>query len=138
MQVERINATIRYSQEIQGAWKSLELGAEASLEPDENWTIAQQGLYSLLTGQLKALWGNKNGHSPEHAQNGAENHVEGSWEEVTSYPSPAAEKPAPREHWCPAHQREFKRYEKDGRSWYSHRDGDGWCKERMKEVVASL
>jgi hypothetical protein len=26
--------------------------------------------------------------------------------------------------------RQFKRFEKDGRGWYSHRQGDTWCKEK--------
>lgn len=30
--------------------------------------------------------------------------------------------------WCPIHQCEMKRWEKDGRVWYSHKVDDDWCK----------
>lgn len=30
--------------------------------------------------------------------------------------------------WCPIHQCEMRRFEKDGRSWYSHKTDAGWCK----------
>jgi len=34
--------------------------------------------------------------------------------------------------WCPIHNVEMKRWEKDGRSWFSHKDGDGWCSGKPK------
>lgn len=34
-------------------------------------------------------------------------------------------------HYCEEHQTEFKRFEKDGRVWYSHKAPDGkWCREK--------
>jgi len=30
--------------------------------------------------------------------------------------------------WCPIHQCEMKRWEKEGRVWYSHQVDDEWCK----------
>ena len=30
--------------------------------------------------------------------------------------------------WCPIHECEMKRWEKDGRVWYSHKVDDDWCK----------
>ena len=34
---------------------------------------------------------------------------------------------------CPLHQCEMRRFEKDGRSWYSHKLEDGtWCRGRRK------
>jgi hypothetical protein len=39
----------------------------------------------------------------------------------------AAGKPTP-ESWCALHQVEMQRHTKDGRSWYSHRTDDGWCR----------
>lgn len=30
--------------------------------------------------------------------------------------------------WCPIHQCEMKRWEKDNRVWYSHKVDDDWCK----------
>jgi hypothetical protein len=29
--------------------------------------------------------------------------------------------------WCPIHQCEMKRWDKDGRVWYSHKVDGGWC-----------
>ena len=60
----------------------------------------------LLGQQLKALWTAK--------ANGQANNGTGQGE-----------------HYCEEHQAEFKRYEKDGRVWYSHKTADGkWCKEQ--------
>jgi hypothetical protein len=83
MKVERVTATIRYSKEENGAWKSLELGAEASIAPADDWQISQALLYVELAGQLKSLWA-ANDHKPqEHAQNGSEKPTEGvTWEEL--------------------------------------------------------
>ena len=34
-------------------------------------------------------------------------------------------------HYCNEHGTEFKRFEKEGRVWYSHKAPDGkWCKEK--------
>ena len=34
---------------------------------------------------------------------------------------------------CPVHQCDMKRYEKDGRSWFSHKIDDGnWCRGKAK------
>jgi hypothetical protein len=30
-------------------------------------------------------------------------------------------------HLCPIHNVAMKRWEKDGRVWYSHKNGDNWC-----------
>lgn len=30
--------------------------------------------------------------------------------------------------YCPIHKVTMKQYEKDGRSWFSHKTDDGWCK----------
>lgn len=34
--------------------------------------------------------------------------------------------------WCAIHQCEMKRWEKNGRVWFSHRFGDGWCNGKAK------
>ena len=34
--------------------------------------------------------------------------------------------------WCPIHNVEMKRWEKNGRAWFSHKDGDGWCSGKPK------
>jgi hypothetical protein len=35
----------------------------------------------------------------------------------------------PARHGCEEHQVEFKKFEKGGKFWYSHKASDGWCKE---------
>jgi hypothetical protein len=41
----------------------------------------------------------------------------------------------PVEHWCEEHQCEFQKWNKEGRSWYSHQveDTDEWCHESKKK-----
>ena len=34
--------------------------------------------------------------------------------------------------WCPIHHTEMPQTTKDGRSWYSHKTADGWCKGRRR------
>ena len=36
--------------------------------------------------------------------------------------------------WCPIHNVEMKRWEKNGRAWFSHKDGDGWCSGKPKRM----
>ena len=70
MKVEKVSANIRYSKAQEGgAWKTVELAAEGTVEPLESWQTAQAVLYAQLGQQLKALWGNGNGH--HKAENGA-------------------------------------------------------------------
>ena len=122
MKVEKISATIRYSQDTgKGAWKVIELGAEASVSDREHWKQAQSELYYELGDQLRTLWHNGTG-AALNGTGGAENHVE----------PPAATEPTqtPQEHWCDEHQAEFKRRQKSGTVWYSHKLPDGsWCSE---------
>ncbi len=73
MKVEKISATIRYSLDTgKGAWKVIELGAEASVSDGEHWKQAQSELYYQLGDQLRQLWHNGTGA----ALNGAESPVE--------------------------------------------------------------
>ena len=34
--------------------------------------------------------------------------------------------------WCPIHDCEMRKWEKDGRVWYSHKVGDQWCSGKVK------
>jgi len=125
MKVEKVSATIRYSQDTgKGAWKVIELGAEASISDREHWKQAQSELYYQLGDQLRTLWSNGSNNGTGAALNGAggtESHAD----------KPTAPEPAqtPREHWCTPHNLEWKRRTKNGTVWYSHRQGKGWCSE---------
>jgi hypothetical protein len=56
MRVTTVSAAIRFSKDTGQGWKTIDIGAEASLDPDDDWVVAQQGLYSQLTAQLRQLW----------------------------------------------------------------------------------
>jgi hypothetical protein len=52
---------------------------------------------------------------------------------LSQYPLPekaeASSAPARQpEEWCPVHQVQTRQTSKDGRSWYSHKTEEGWCK----------
>ena len=111
MRVTTISATVRYSKPLEsGSWKAVELSAEATLDPQEEWLQAQASLYQDLGQQLKALWTSS---SNGQAANGS-----------------AKAEASTAEHYCQEHQTEFKRYEKEGRVWYAHKAGQKWCKEK--------
>src|SRR5919106_3215845 len=96
VKVTTISANLRFSKDIgHGAWKVIEIGAEASVDPREDWQSAQTALYQQLSQQMNALWNNGNGKSGQ--------------EPDTSKAS--ASKP---EHWCEEHQTEYQRFSKDG------------------------
>lgn len=112
MRVTKVTANLRYSAEAKGAWRSIELGAEASLtSSNEDWEAAQADLYHQLGQQLKTLWSNGTAKADQ--------------------PAPPELEPAPpvKEHWCNEHQTEFKRQTKANAVWYSHRTENGWCNE---------
>ena len=76
MEVNKISATIRYSQDTgKGSWKVVELGAEASISDREFWQQAQSELYYQLTHQLRTLWSNGNG-TTLNGNNGIESPLE--------------------------------------------------------------
>jgi len=115
MKITTVSATVRYSKPLpDGSWKSVELSAEATLEPQETWTEAQARLYTDLGQQLRTLWTEKaNG-------NGQANNDAVKAEDTSNGQS---------EHYCQEHQTEFRRYEKEGRVWYAHKAGQKWCRE---------
>ncbi len=113
MQVDRVRASLRYSRDTGNGWKTVELGAEASLGAQEEWQKAEAQLYTELSASLMSLWarGTFNGEKAEESRE--------------------LEQPA---HWCQEHNQEFRRFERQtskGLSvWYSHkREGEGWCRE---------
>ena len=72
MEVSKISANIRYSQDTgKGAWKVIELGAEATISDREHWKQAQSELYYQLGDQLRQLWSNGSNNGNGAALNGA-------------------------------------------------------------------
>jgi hypothetical protein len=115
MEVDRVKATLRYSAEAKGAWRSVEIGAEATITPDEDWHTAQASLYHQLGQQLQELWDNRRA------------------DEAPEKPAEAPGKPdlpTMPDHYCQQHQVEYQRYEKDGKVLWAHKAPDGkWCRE---------
>ena len=110
MKITTVSATVRFSKDIGNKrFKTVELSAEGMVSAGENWQVAQVQLYSELGQQLKSLWtanGSTNNHNRE------------------SIP----------DHYCNEHGTDFKRHEKEGQVWYSHKSGDGWCKENTSHT----
>jgi hypothetical protein len=127
MQVTTVSAAVRFSKDTGAGWKVIELGAEASIAPDEDWHICQQGLFANLAAQLKAVWGSKGEPSIEHAPNGSEKAIQPSQEERV----PGGSGTPPPQHFCQEHSTQFRKFERDGQVWWSHKAPDGqWCREK--------
>jgi hypothetical protein len=117
MQVNKVTATVKYTQDSgKGAWKSVEIGAEATVGPNESWRVAQANLYRDLGHQLKVLWAQNGGG---HAQSPQEGH-----RPVLSVAG-GTETQSPTPNWCAEHHTEFKQFSKNGNSWFSHKTADG-------------
>ena len=113
MKVTTVSASVRYSRAINtGEYKTIELSAEATLEPQEAWIEAQASLYTDLGQQLRTLWTTKNGQAANGTAKAEDTITEQN------------------EHYCAEHQAEFRRYEKEGRSWYAHKQESKWCREK--------
>jgi hypothetical protein len=118
VRITEVSAVVRYSAEAKGAWRSIEVGATATLtNSDESWEQAQTELYHRLGQQLKALW--NNGTSKAETQ---------------EKPSNSPDSPATtRQHFCQEHQQEYKPKEGKYGTFYSHKAPDGsWCNESNK------
>ena len=101
MKITTVSANVRYSKDMgHGAWKVIELGAEATLDAKDSWEEAQHQLYEKLSQQLQKMWANG-----KTTQNGDDSAGETT---KAREPLPAPQKP---EHWCQEHQVEFKIHE---------------------------
>jgi hypothetical protein len=66
MDIQNISGHIRFSRPMaDGAWKSVELGAEGTLSPGEEWNEAQVALYHELGATMKYVFsGTGSGRAP--------------------------------------------------------------------------
>ena len=116
MNVTTVSASARFSKALgDGVHKTVELSAEATVEYAEDWHQAQAALYQELGQQLKQLWTAK-GNGPS-SNNGTGSSANGKAASIL-------------EHHCQEHGTPFKRYEKEGRTWYAHKAGEKWCREK--------
>jgi hypothetical protein len=83
MHAQNISVSIRYAADTgAGAWKTIEVGAEATLSnSSEDWAASQRELYSRLSEQLKVIWSCK--ADAQYAQEG---------HQISTQPA--------KEHWC--------------------------------------
>ena len=125
MRVTTVTAQVKYSQDTgHGAWKSIEIGAEASVDGKETWTEAQARLYQQLGQQLRVLWANGNGNkAPESLQDGAESTV------AAPQPAEQPNQPNGSNHHCQQHGLPFREYSRGNSRWWAHKDGAKWCRE---------
>ena len=134
MKVDRVTATLRYSAEAKGAWRSVELGAEATLtNSDETLETAQQELYHRLSSQLKALWANGSGTTSQDAPDGHQVPV------PVSNPHNSPERGQSGQlvpvHFCSEHRQEFKKRTGQYSEFWSHQikgTHNQWCNEAKK------
>jgi hypothetical protein len=121
MNVNAISVHIRYSKPLaDGSHKTVELAAEGTLAPGEDWHEAELSLYNELGQAMKQAFAS-NGSGK--AQNGPEKSAQAPAKKT---PTSRPDRPT---HWCETHNCDFHRYEKNGKVWYSHRVGNSWCRE---------
>ena len=107
------------SKEGHGSWSTIELGAESVVYPGDDWTVAQSNLFEDLTVHLGQLFGEQTNGTSKPASNGA-----------------AATNGQTREHWCDNHGEEWTaKSGKNGATFYSHKQGDGWCNEPKERAA---
>ena len=71
MDVTKISANVRFSAPKGDGWKTVEIGAEATVTEGENWEQVQQRLYGDLSNQLRSFWNNGNGRNTSTESGGS-------------------------------------------------------------------
>jgi hypothetical protein len=106
MQVTTVTATVKYTQDTgRGAWKSVELGAEATVSPGESWRVAQAALYQDLGHQLKPLWAQNGAAGGSALKDVSEGHQVAT---QASNPQTGPDSQQPVAHFCQQHGVPFK------------------------------
>jgi len=116
LKVDRVTAQVRVSQDTgHGAWKSIEIGAEATVDEEERWSEALAHLYADLGRELKTLWSYGNGHKAQES----------------SQDSPPSTVAAPQSVERSNGQTELKQYTRANNVWWSHKTAAGkWIREQ--------
>ncbi len=76
-------------------------------------------------------WLKENGYLPSEI-NGYRSRSNNAKPENNNQPSNGNGSHGESENLCPIHQCEMRRWEKDGRVWFSHKTEDGWCTGKVK------
>lgn len=124
--IEKVNLSLKISKQVSDepfTTKSLSLGAEAAVSPNETFEGAAKELYHEIASELRLLWNLPSEDRAIKAQAMVGD------EEVEEPPTPPSEpEKATDPSWCPIHNVKMKRREKGSQAWYSHKAGDAWCK----------
>jgi hypothetical protein len=128
MRVTNVSASIRYSKPVgDGSFKTVEISADGTITPNENWQDAQFQLYDHLAGQLRLMWTKKSSKTTK-IEATSTNGVDNTRTSLLGPNTPETSKKF--EHYCDEHSVAFRRYEKNGHEWYSHKQDEGtWCRE---------
>ena len=135
MQVNKVTATVKYTQETgKGAWESVELGAEATVGPGESWRVAQANLYRDLGHQLKTLWAQNGSAELQHTPEAGSGQPPEDHQAVVPPSSPPASLDGGQQraaHFCQVHGVPFTaRDGKYGEFWSHQIKGSlTWCNE---------
>lgn len=129
MIIKQIEIRRRKSQDVQGIWRTLELGIVAEVEHMETVQAAWEAATAAMDAQWAAMWGNPAAQDPAPAPAPAPASVPN----TPPLPAPVqapAQPAAPPEHWCSEHNTAYtKKTGRDGSTWWSHKTADGWCNE---------
>lgn len=142
MNIKLVKVAVKFSKEIgYNCWKTVELGAEADVDPEEDSWEAQRSLTLDLWAELDAGWDKGPSPSqPSQAQPSEEQSpfdgAEGAPEaDKAPKPTPKSSgRPAPppeaQQRHCVEHKVDFSRKVKGQDVWWSHKLADGsWCNE---------
>ena len=69
MQTTTITMTVKYSLEIKGAWKTIEVGQIAAIYPSDNLHACYGQLYANLTDELRSALAQADPVSPSRPPN---------------------------------------------------------------------
>lgn len=125
MKVDQISAHIRMSRQMpDNTWATVELGAEATVDFQEEWIDAQAQLYQELRDQLRTLWLEKVACRQDGPGQGQR--IDTGSGEITTTDDPV----------CPKHHKSSQ--SDHGGLWCPSREADGkWCSWREAKPTKS-
>ena len=149
MKINVIKMNLRYSKQVElGTYKTLEIGAEASIDEGSGWEKEYSTLYDVVAKELHDKWNQpilktESVHKPsDNEATSVDTYnlipiittpsITDTKENITdtSIKTNTGDSTTTTDHFCIEHNQPFFRREKDGNEWYSHRREDGfWCKE---------
>ena len=128
MDVKEITVHLRYSANVKGAWKTVELIATAS-----EGLGSMVPLYEELAARLKLLFSSDAAPPPPPPAPPPPPPAPPLEDAIFSAPPPPVRTEQEIDaggHWCREHGVAYTAKSHEGRTWYSHKHGDAWCNEK--------